>query len=315
VRFKFRKHIIVASYKSKTIGGSSLKVFGDRHRSNPRSRKANRVLFIVFEMITSFISRMHIIGIVKQVSVTLERRLRSVASALSRNILLRNHIVSINCVKYYLSDERLESLVTLFGEYEKYVWEYFVPKLGEVFIDVGAHVGKYSLRVARIVGGEGLVIAVEPHPGNYQALLKGIQLNDYKNVIALNVAAWDKNCRLKLFIHDASVHHSAKIDLGLGYVEVDARTIDQVVEDLDVKRVDWIKIDVEDAETEVIKGLEKTLAKYNPRLIIEVQWKSLREIRKLMDNYHYTVVPIPREQNPKAQWGYFYCEPLVRAKL
>lgn len=287
-----------------------LKAFENSHRNSLAGpKKANGVIFIVFEMIMSFISRTHIIGIVKQISRMLERKLRNVSSALLRGILLRNPVVTINGVKYYLSDARLESLVTLFTEYEKYVWKYFKPARGEVFIDVGAHVGKYTLQVARILGNNGLVIALEPHPGNYRALLKGIQLNGFKNIVALNVAAWDRDCKLKLFIHDAAVHHSTKIDLGLGHVEVKARAIDQVVEELGVKQVDWIKIDVEGAEMEVLKGLKKTLVKYAPRLIIEVQWKNLNDVLKLMENYHYAVKPIAGEQNPKAKWGYFYCEP------
>lgn len=301
----------MAGDKPKTIGGIMLKAFENSHRNSLAGpKKANGVIFIVFEMIMSFVSRMHITGILKQISLMLERKLRSVASALLRNILLRNPVVTLNGVKYYLSDARLESLVTLFTEYEKYVWKYFKPAIGEVFIDCGAHVGKYTLQVARIVGNEGLVIAIEPHPGNYRALLRGIQLNGFKNIVPFNVAAWDRDCKLKLFIHDAAVHHSTKIDIGLGYVEVEARAIDQVIAELRIKQVDWIKIDVEDAEIEVLRGLKKTLAKHAPRLIIEVQWKNLKNALKLMENYHYAVKPIADEQNPKDKWGYFYCEPL-----
>jgi len=268
------------------------------------------IIFFLFGMFMSFVSRMHITGILKQISPILERKLRSVASALLRNILLSNPVVTINGIKYRLSDARLESFVTLLTEYEKYVWRYLRPTIGDVFIDVGAHVGKYTLQVAKIVEDKGLVIAIEPHPGNYRALLKGIQLNGFRNVVAFNVAAWDRDCKLKLFIHEAAVFHSSKIDVGLGYVEVEARTIDQVIAELSLRHVDWIKIDVEDAEIEVLKGLKKTLAKYTPRLIVEAQWKNLKEVLKLMENYHYAVKPIASEQNPKAKWGYFYCGPL-----
>jgi len=261
-------------------------------------------------MFMSFVSRIHIAGIIKQTSLILERKLRSVASALLRNTLLRTPVVAINGIKYYLSDVRLESLFILSPEYEKYVWKYFKPTIGEVFIDVGAHVGKYTLQVARIVGDKGLVIALEPHPGNYRALFRGIQLNGFRNIVTFKVAAWDRDCKLKLFVHEAAVYHSAKIDIGLGHIEVEARTIDQIIAELSVKQVDWIKIDVEDAEIEVLRGLEKTLAKYAPRLIIEVQWKNLKEVLKLMENYHYAVKPIAGEQNPKDKVGYFYCEPL-----
>ena len=165
-------------------------------------------------------------------------------------------------------------------------------------------------KLQRIVGDEGLVLALEPHPVNYEALLKGIQLNGFRNIVALNVAAWESDCRLKLFIHEASIYHSVKIDKRLGYVEVEARAMDEVIAELSIKQVDWIKIDAEDAETEILKGLEKTLATFTPRLIIEVQWKNLLKVLNLMENYRYAVKPIPGEQNPKDKVGYFYCESL-----
>jgi hypothetical protein len=92
---------------------------------------------------------MHIAGIIKQVSLLLGKKLRNVASALLRNTLLRDPIVTINGLKYYLSDARLESFSSLSTEYEKYVWEYFKPATGDVFIDIGVYVGKYALQVAK----------------------------------------------------------------------------------------------------------------------------------------------------------------------
>lgn len=283
----------------------------DNHREKfAKSKKTKRAIFTVFKIVLNRISRMHITGLVKQISPMLERKLRDVAAAALKNILIRNSVVTINGIKYYLSDTRFESLVTLFAEYEKNVWNFFRPAKGDVFIDAGAHVGKYALQVARIVGEDGLVIAIEPHPKNYQALLKGMQLNGLKNIVAFNVAAWNKDCKIKLFIHDAAVHHSTKINLGLGQIEVKAQTIDHIVDELRVKRVNWVKIDVEGAEVEVLQGLKKTLVNYNPRLIIEVQRENLNNVLKFMENYHYLVKPIAMEQDPKAGWSYLYCEPI-----
>ncbi|MEM4311455.1 MAG: FkbM family methyltransferase [Nitrososphaerales archaeon] len=63
------------------------------------------------------------------------------------------------------------------------MWEFFKPKKGEIVIDVGAHIGKYSLPIANLVGKEGLVISIEPYPINYEALIRGIKLNHLKNII------------------------------------------------------------------------------------------------------------------------------------
>lgn len=275
-----------------------------------RTKKIPQIFLVLFKMLMSFVSRMYVAGIIKSVSRVLERNLRSVASAMLRTVL-RGPLVTIGGIKYWLSDARLESFFTLSSEYEKYVWSYFKPAVGDVFIDVGAHIGKYALQVARIVRDEGTVIALEPHLENFRALLKGIQLNGFRNIIALNVAAWDKECKLQLFIGDASTYHSTKVDRGLGYVTVQAHPIDQIIAELRVKHVDWIKIDAEEAEIEVVRGLRRTLSIYTPQLIVEVQWKNLREFLMLMENYHYTVKPIEGEQNPRDKFGYFHCSPLL----
>jgi FkbM family methyltransferase len=275
-----------------------------------KPQKIPEIFLVLFKMLMSFVSRMHIAGLIKSVSRVLERNLRSATSVMLRNFL-RGPVVTIDNVKYWLSDARLESFFTLSSEYEKYLWNYFKPARGDVFVDVGAHVGKYAFQVAKIVGDEGTVIALEPHLGNFRALLKGIQLNGFRNVTALNVAAWDKECKLRLFLGDASTYHSAKIDRGLGHVDVRAQPIDQIIAELRIKRVDWIKIDVEEAEIEVLRGLRKTLSMYAPQLVIEVQWKHLKEFLMLMENYQYKVKPIEGEQNPRDRFGYYYCIPLA----
>lgn len=293
-------------------GGVMLEATRDNYKENRANLKKTRaVIFAVFKTVLNGISRMRITGLVKQINPMLERKLRNIVATVLKNILIRKPVVIVDGVKYYLSDTRFESLITLFAEYEKYVWKYFKPAKGDVFIDIGAHVGKYTLQVARIVENDGLVIAIEPHPKNYQALLKGIQLNGFKNIVALNVAAWNRDCKIKLFIHDAAVHHSTKIDLGLGQIEVQARTIDHIIDELGVKRINWVKIDVEGAEIEVLHGLKKTLVNCNPRVIIEVQRENLKDVLRFMEGYKYIVKPIAMEKDPRAGWGYLYCEPVA----
>ncbi len=84
--------------------------------------------------------------------------------------------------------------------HEQYLKDYLKPNKGDTFLDVGAHIGKYTLRVAKVVGDEGLVISVEPDKRNYNLLIKNINLNRLKNVIPLNIAAWHTDEKLKLFL-------------------------------------------------------------------------------------------------------------------
>ena len=217
--------------------------------------------------------------------------------------LIKGTIVSINGIKYSLVDN--DSLIIILSpNFEGWIWDYLRPNVNDVFVDVGAHVGKYALKVADLMK-KGLVVAIEPNPENYKALLKGIKLNNLKNVIALNIAAFDKNCWIKLFIGEMSGHHTLKRDLNMGYIEVKAKALDNVLKELALNRVDWIKIDVEGAEVEVLKGLENSLKKYHPKLIIEVWNENFNKLLEFMEKLGYSVNLI--ESSKSSESVYVYC--------
>jgi len=147
----------------------------------------------------------------------------------------------------------------------------------DVIIDVGAHVGVFTLKASR-KAKEGKVIAIEPHPQNYMLLLKNITINKLENVIPINLALSDSEGVAKLYISRKSLGHTIKekrIELSreefsthISYIEVETKTLDQVVNELGLSKVDFIKIDVEGAELDVLKGATKTLEENNVFLAI-----------------------------------------------
>jgi FkbM family methyltransferase len=218
---------------------------------------------------------------------------------------MENRVVNISGVKYSLVD--YESLSIVLPKFEQEIWKYLQPRRGEVFTDIGAHVGKYTLQVAKRLGRYGLVVAVEPNPKNFLALLRGVELNDLQNVISLNCAAWSQNCKLRMFLGDSSGHHSACKNTGFGYFEVEAKTIDDILKTLNIEHVDWIKIDVEGAEFEVLKGMGKTLTEMHPRIIIEAFHENLRDIKNLLEKHGYKTILIKGLKGLK--FNYYYFEP------
>ena len=137
-------------------------------------------------------------------------------------------------------------------------------------IDIGAHIGMYTVLAAEKVGNTGKVIAIEPEPENYKQLLKNIKLNDFRNVIPLNIALFNHEGREKLYLSSFSGSHSLspKEDT-ISSIEVPLKTLDNLLEELNLKKVDIIKIDAEGAEIPILKGAEKTL-KANPNAKIIV---------------------------------------------
>ena len=158
----------------------------------------------------------------------------------------------------------------------------------EVFIDVGAHIGKYTITVAKILK-DGLVLAFEPNPNNYRILLKNVKLNRLKNVIALKLAAWKSPTVLKLYLSEKGGNHSLKVPHE-DFVYVYGKPIDEVVNELGLNRIDWVKIDVEGAELEVVKGLRRTIKKFRPQIIIEAEEESVLKFLKQM-NYTISIIP------------------------
>lgn len=162
-----------------------------------------------------------------------------------------------------------ESAAIVMPDFEPWMWRYLRLKEGDVFVDVGAHVGKYTVTAAKIVGPRGLVVAIEPHPENYKALVRSVRLNGLRNVVALNIAAWDRDCELELFFAESSGRHTVKEGGGRGSVKVRARALDDVLEEVEVPRVDVVKVDVEGAEVEVLRGLSRTIRKFRPLVVFE----------------------------------------------
>ncbi len=122
---------------------------------------------------------------------------------------------------------------------------------------------------------------------------KNIVLNNLPNVRAFNLAAWNQKDKLKLFLGEYTAQHDrAKIDWGQGYVMVQAITLDEILSGFNIKRVDFVKIDVEGAELEVLKGLSNTIEKQRPSIIVEI-WESdktkVEEIRTFVEQRKYSL--------------------------
>lgn len=156
--------------------------------------------------------------------------------------------------------------------HEDDIIERFLPKDGDTVVDIGAHIGLYTIISSKRVGFNGKVIAIEAHPENFEILNRNIQLNQLTNVIALNYAAYSEEERLKLYLpsgesgftkYNTIMPKFAKRDEK--FVEVTANTLDKLLQSNGIKTngisaVSWIKIDVEGAEFEVLKGAHNVLS-------------------------------------------------------
>jgi len=145
-------------------------------------------------------------------------------------------------------------------------WEAFKTELfkkcirsGMTVVDVGAHVGLYSLVAAALVGPEGRVYAFEPEPQNYDLLQKNIKANGFTNVIPLRKVVQDRPGTAKLYLHPerSELHSVRKLRKGAKAIVVEAISLDDF---WGGQRVDIVKIDVEGAEMAVLEGMQRIIS-------------------------------------------------------
>jgi FkbM family methyltransferase len=197
----------------------------------------------------------------------------------------RDLLVSFKGVKFLARKGRTDILL-LSELSEPWMTYYFKPKEGDVVIDVGAHVGKYALYSAKLVGESGVVIAIEPHPENYRALMRNIELNGFKNVIALNVAAYNCNGKKMPLIGSIDQEYTVKAAVEEGCILVETKKIDSVLEELDIQKVDYAKVDVEGAELEVLEGMEKCIkGNSSLKILIEERRAYEEDIKKILEGF------------------------------
>jgi len=201
-----------------------------------------------------------------------------------------------------LVDRRL----LLRGKWQDSVWEMVsshLPPSG-VFVDVGAHIGIFSLRAAKQMGAQGQVIAVEPNPRTAQRLRDNVEASGWTNIRVEEVACGASLGKATLFAGGldnsgvASLAESnAVMNGGTGRIsyEVDIVTLDHLVKGTALTRLDAIKIDTEGAETQILRGAAETLRRFRPAIVLETNGQqlenmnsSIEELEALLSSYGYT---------------------------
>jgi FkbM family methyltransferase len=150
----------------------------------------------------------------------------------------------------------------------------------DVFVDVGANVGAYSVRAA---SGGMKVYAFEPNPETVKVLKRNAEIN-HVSIDLLEYALGSADGNAKMSPNGALSRISAD-----GAIEVPLRTLDS----FDLPRVDLLKVDVEGYELEVLKGARKTLARCHPTVFVEMHdWLAAEDEASLFNillenGYHF----------------------------
>jgi FkbM family methyltransferase len=151
---------------------------------------------------------------------------------------------------------------------------------GQVFLDIGANIGFYSLFAAARVGPSGRVISFEPDPMTFESLKRSIASNGFTWAKPVNMALSNRAGEIPFFtVSDGSAHSlvpeiERRANRYSGKVPVRVARLDDLEKEgvLDVPRVDLIKIDVEGEEERTVEGLLGTLRRFEYPLV----WAEVR---------------------------------------
>jgi len=136
-------------------------------------------------------------------------------------------------------------------------------KPGMTFIDIGSNKGDFSLLAAKVVEETGKVLAFEPEPDNCHWMRRSMDVNEYRNIALYDIALGDTNEQTQLYLGEKSGWHSlipSSISPDQDAINVQMKTLDDMLTGIDCKHVDMIKIDVEGAELKVLEGAKSTFS-------------------------------------------------------
>jgi FkbM family methyltransferase len=146
-------------------------------------------------------------------------------------------------------------------------------KPGMVFFDVGANIGEFTALAGHCVGRAGQVHAFEASPRTFSQLVDNVALNRLQNVRLVECAVSSDNGVREFFLSPGIASGSSSLAPAHDYsgqsVKVRAVTLDSYVEENGVPSVNVVKLDIEGAELEAVKGASRLLERDRPTLIVE----------------------------------------------
>lgn len=141
---------------------------------------------------------------------------------------------------------------------------------GDTVLDLGAHIGYYTLLFAKLVGPKGRVIAFEPDPTNYSLLVRNVRENGYVNVECVNRAVSDSSRTGRLYLSPrTSGDHRTHAVRGRRAVPIEMTSIDDAIGD--AKGLALVKMDIQGAEGLALRGMKKVLAR-NPSAALVIEF-------------------------------------------
>jgi FkbM family methyltransferase len=170
-------------------------------------------------------------------------------------------------------------------EPELFFLDKFIEK-DDVFIDVGANTGIYSMKAAKLIGENGLVIACEPFSGVFESLIKSVEVNGFNNIRLRNICIGAKKEILNFYLNYSKPNcfSLSKLDSKASSICIPVLSLDELIQWENIDKVNYIKIDAEGAENVILLGSFYTILNFRP--IVQLETFDL-EIKNKLSDYKF----------------------------
>ena len=188
------------------------------------------------------------------------------------------------------------SLIWLSKEYNKHG---FKISKEDVVIDIGAHIGMFSLYASQYCI-DGKILCYEPSAENYNLLKYNISQNNLKNIFSENIAISNSNDAITFYINSDNTAHSI-YDSTSNSIQVKSSTLQNIFDINKLDICDYLKLDCEGAEYEIIESLPNEYFKKIKQIYIEYHFSDskgqmLENMLKKLKQLSFNIIQEPLEQ-------------------
>jgi FkbM family methyltransferase len=179
--------------------------------------------------------------------------------------------------------------VWLIEEYKK---SGFQINQNDIVLDIGAHIGLFTLYASQFCTN-GLIYSFEPMKDNYELLLENIKSNNLEQVKFFNLAVSNSNDPIKLYINDDESGHSMFSQSSQNLM-VNSISLKRIFDDNQIEHCDFLKLDCEGAEYEIIKNLPLSYFEKIDKMVIEYHMADsnpelLIELKEILTNQNFKI--------------------------
>lgn len=195
---------------------------------------------------------------------------------------------------HLFSKDLIDHKILFTGVYEKetnWVLEKHI-QAGDVVLEAGANSGTETLLISRLVGNDGTVHAFEPVPHVASKLQRNLELNAIENVAVNRLALGESMKEITFFILPETHPNQgmgSKVVQNAAGTEINVQQV--TLDSLNLDRLDFLKMDVQGAERDILKGARETIRELRPKIFLEAGegWSSIEELYGILHDFRYQV--------------------------